>query len=151
MATKKISNQFLLFLGVSALIWLLITLSKEYTSSLDLYVKFTNVPQDKMLVNNNVQQIKVDVKASGFKIIRTRIQNPSIDLDASFFQQNKQKKHYHLTRKTNSVNSASIVFGCRCSTCRRGYVVCEFGCTRIQASSYFSEYVNKLSRRLWVN
>lgn len=99
MATNKISNQFLLFLGVSALIWLLITLSKEYTTSLDLYVKFINVPQDKMLVNNNVQQIKVDVKASGFKIIRTRIQNSSIDLDASFFQQNKQKKHYILLEK----------------------------------------------------
>ncbi|MGC6285957.1 MAG: CdaR family protein [Polaribacter sp.] len=99
MAANKISNQFLLFLGVSALIWLLITLSKEYTTSLDLYVKFTNVPQNKMLENNNLQQIKVDVKASGFKIIRTRIQNSSIDLDASLVQQNKQQKHYLLLEK----------------------------------------------------
>ena len=99
MAVNKISNQFLLFLGLSALIWLLITLSKEYTTSLEPYVKFINVPQNKVLDNNDLQRIKVDIRASGFKIIRTRIQNSSIDLDASLLQQNKQQKHYLLLEK----------------------------------------------------
>lgn len=114
MAAKKISNQFFMFLGVSILIWMLITLSKEYTTTLNLYVDFTNIPQDKMLQTNEVQQIKIDVKASGFKIIRSRIQNSKIELDASLLNQTKNRRYYILLEKQiqgiqNQLNSDVII------------------------------------------
>ncbi len=95
--TKKISKSFLIFLGASVLIWFLITLSKEYTTSLTFSVSYKNIPQDKLLQKEPINTIEAIVKSSGFNILRTRLKNLNIEFDANNLKQKTENKYFFLT------------------------------------------------------
>tara|TARA_Y100000034_G_C6910301_1_gene424328 strand:+ start:12202 stop:13134 length:933 start_codon:yes stop_codon:yes gene_type:complete len=98
-AGKKIPKQLFLFLGLSTLIWLLITLSKEYRASLTFGVRYINVPQNRLMLGDNNNSLTMSVNANGFKILRTRIQNSILELDASLMQQDSKGRFYLLVSK----------------------------------------------------
>ena len=79
--------------------WFLITLSKEYTTTLTFPVSYINIPQDKLLQNKPTKQIDVIVKSSGFNIISSRFSNKSITLNASSLQKNSLDRYYFLIKK----------------------------------------------------
>lgn len=95
---KKISKSFIGFLIASILIWLLITLSKEYITTLNLSVNYINIPQDKLLQKEPVKEIDIVVKTTGFKILKSRISNNKIDLNANNLIRKTSNKYYFLTR-----------------------------------------------------
>lgn len=96
MAAKRIPKQFFLFLGLSTLIWMLITLSKEYRTSLDFEVSYANIPQNRLLLETSENKLTLAVTATGFKLLRTRLQKEPLTLDASQMQQNLQGQFYIL-------------------------------------------------------
>ena len=95
---KKISKSFIGFLIASVLIWLLITLSKEYTATLTFPVVYTNISQDKLLQKEPTKEINVIVKSSGFNIIKSRFGNKSLALNAKNLIRKSSSKYYFLTR-----------------------------------------------------
>ncbi|ARV14457.1 CdaR family protein [Polaribacter sp. SA4-12] len=95
---KKISKSFISFLIASVLIWLLITLSKEYTTTLTLPVKYTNISQDKLLQKEPTKEIDILVKSTGFNIIRSRFGNKSLALSAHKLIRKSSSKYYFLTK-----------------------------------------------------
>ncbi len=96
MAGKKIPKQLFVFLGLSTLIWMLITLSKEYRTSLTFGVRYTNIPQNRLMLGDNNNSLTMSINANGFKILRTRIQNSTLELDASLMQQDAKGRFYLL-------------------------------------------------------
>jgi len=82
--------------------WFLITLSKEYTTTLTFPVKYTNIPQDKLLQNKPVKEIDITINASGFNIIKSSFRDNSIFLNANNLYKKSSNKYYFLTR--NQVN-----------------------------------------------
>jgi hypothetical protein len=95
---KKISKSFIGFLITSVLIWLLITLSKEYTATLTFPVEYTNISQDKLLQKEPTKEIDVIVKSSGFNIIKSRFGNKSLAFNAKNLNRKSSSKYYFLTR-----------------------------------------------------
>lgn len=95
---KKISKSFIGFLIASVLIWLLITLSKEYTATLTFPVEYSNISQDKLLQKEPTKEIDIIVKSSGFNIIKSRFGNKSLAFSAKNLNRKSSSKYYFLTR-----------------------------------------------------
>ncbi|WP_405607625.1 CdaR family protein [Polaribacter sp. Asnod1-A03] len=96
--TKKISKSFIGFLVASTLMWLLITLSKDYSVTLTFPVSFSNIPQDKLLQDKTTKKIDVLVQASGYNILRSRFRNKEIILKGNVLNRKKVNKYYFLTK-----------------------------------------------------
>jgi hypothetical protein len=95
---KKIPKTFISFLIISFLIWLLITFSKEYVTVVTYPVSYKNIPQNKLLQVPPTKQIDISIKASGFKILRTKFKNKTLKLEASKVQKKKGNHFYLLPR-----------------------------------------------------
>lgn len=95
---RKIAKSFISFLIASVLMWFLIALSKEYTTTITFAVSYTNIPQDKLLQNKPIKEIDITVKSTGFNIIRSNFGDKSITLNAANLQKKSANKYYFLTR-----------------------------------------------------
>lgn len=97
--TKKIPKTFIVFFIISLFIWLLITFSKEYTAEVTIPIVFKNIPQNKLLQQSSQDELRLSVKASGFKLATAKIRNKAIDIDASKVKQTKKGKYYIISKK----------------------------------------------------
>mgnify|MGYP003668060790 CR=1 FL=1 len=70
-------------------------LSKEYESTIQYPVEYTNLPNDKLLQEEPVSRIGIHVKASGFKIISGKLFPNKIKIESSS-PQFKSKTNYFL-------------------------------------------------------
>lgn len=95
---KKIPKTFISFLIASFFIWVLITFSKEYTTTITYKVNYVHIPQNKLLQETPVKKIEITVKASGFKILRSNFKNTTIQLEASNLVRKQNTKYYLLTK-----------------------------------------------------
>ena len=59
---------FLFILVLTSIIWLLIELSKSYTSSATFSVDYKNIPIGKLLQSSPISEINIVLKAPGFSI-----------------------------------------------------------------------------------
>lgn len=82
---KRKSLTFLVFLAISSVLWLLIKLSKDYTSQTTFTIQFTDVPYDKC-ISTPTQNVKLAFEADGFQtlahnLIREEKRKVSISLN----------------------------------------------------------------------
>lgn len=96
--SQKIPKTFIGFLIASFFIWLLITFSKEYDTIITYPVNYVHIQQDKLLQEAPIKHIDVAVKATGFKLLRSKINNKTINLESSVLQQKKNSKYYLLIK-----------------------------------------------------
>lgn len=64
---------YLLFVVIATVFWLLNELSGNYTASLNYPVKFTNLPQNKILVNDLPKKLNLNVNGHGFTLLRYKL------------------------------------------------------------------------------
>ncbi|WP_439128821.1 CdaR family protein [Polaribacter sp.] len=99
MKTKnKISRTFLGFLLASILIWFLITLSKEYVITINFPINYTGISKDKILQSTPQKDLNLVVKASGFKILKTRLNTKKIAINSAKLNRKKGTKYFVLPR-----------------------------------------------------
>ena len=72
---------FLLCLIVTSVIWLLIELSKEYTSTATFRAVYSEIPEEALLENELLGEVEVTFKSTGFNIIRSQLSDPEINFD----------------------------------------------------------------------
>lgn len=86
---KRYSNQkikrFLFFLVVAGLFWMLTKFSREFTSSMQAYVNYQNLPETAVLSKDNPQKIHFDLTANGFEILFYRFKKPVINIPVDQF------------------------------------------------------------------
>lgn len=85
-------------------------MSKEYTTSIVLPIAYENIPQNLLLQKEPLEELEVNIKASGFKIALTKFKQNQIILDASSLNKKKKSTYYLLTRnyKTSIQKQLSI-------------------------------------------
>lgn len=71
---------FSVFLLISFFIWLLNALSKNYTSSLEYPLQYTDFPEDMVFVGEMPQTIELNVTGHGFAILRYRISRKPVPI-----------------------------------------------------------------------
>jgi hypothetical protein len=104
---KKQLLIYLFFLVISIILWYLIALSKDYTTTLAYPVKYEDFPRGKVLVSDLPEKLNLRVKGLGFSILQHKITSylNNITLPINIFklniiQKDNQFKYYILTRST---------------------------------------------------
>lgn len=74
---------FLFFLGFSAVIWVAVQFSKEYTEAIELPITYLNIPKDKILIGDTPQTLDLRMRDRGFYIAWLRMFPQNITIDIS--------------------------------------------------------------------
>jgi YbbR-like protein len=88
---------FLGFLLVSFVIWLMITLSHNYISTIRLQMNYVNVPDDKLLLGDPDAFLDASVYASGYRLLNYKVFRKRLSLNVSSFM--RGDRAYYLTRR----------------------------------------------------
>jgi YbbR domain-containing protein len=93
---------FLFCLLVSAFFWLTMSLSKDYTITLNFPVSYINLPSDKVISNNLPETINIDVKSNGFNLLiyKLKRKKETVLIDVKDSKSLRIKNHNYLL--TNS-------------------------------------------------
>ncbi len=92
---RNIPKAFISFLITSLLIWMLINLSKEYTSVVSYTINYEALPQNKILQEKPLETIDLLLKGSGFRLFSEKFSNKKIRLDTRKLRQ-KTKNNFYL-------------------------------------------------------
>lgn len=93
---QKEIRLFLFFLGISVLIWLMIKLSNTYYDTLTVKIDYVNLPDKNTIISKSDKQLKVLIKAKGFKLIGLVYfsSKPKIDINLREIQLHKSRYSY---------------------------------------------------------
>lgn len=64
---------YLICVGIASVLWLLNALEKEYTVELSFPVSYTNLPKNKILINDPPNHFTLDVQSYGFTLLRYKL------------------------------------------------------------------------------
>lgn len=64
---------YLTCVGIATLFWFLNALSKNYTVDMDFSVRYTNMPENRVLSNNPPEKFTLQVQAYGFTLLRHKL------------------------------------------------------------------------------
>ena len=81
--SNKLYYTFILFSFLSVIFWFMTKLSKEYDSSIKYPVSYINLPSNKLLQEKPSEYIDVRIKATGFKLISSKVSPRKLTIDAS--------------------------------------------------------------------
>ncbi len=100
---KKLKNNkklriFILFILLSLLLWMLIKLSREYTSSASISINYKDLPKNKLLQSKATDVIKVRLKSIGFNLLKNKVFKKSIDLSLKNVKRNRGSVYYYTSK-----------------------------------------------------
>ncbi|WP_299835759.1 YbbR-like domain-containing protein [uncultured Tenacibaculum sp.] len=95
--TLKIPKIFFGFLAASFLMWMLINLSKSYTTKVNYFVEYLDLPQDKILQEQPKETVTLIVKGSGFKLLGTSFSSKKIPFSLKKLVKKNETDYYLLT------------------------------------------------------
>ena len=98
----NIPKTFFGFLSASLLFWLLINLSKEYTTEVNINLVYTNLSIKKTIIDTPVKKIPLLIKGNGFKLISSSFTSNSIELDLKKINKKKHNDYFFLTKNLHS-------------------------------------------------
>lgn len=91
------SKLLIIFLAVSFLFWMLIKLSKEYTTVIQLNINYINLAKGKILQKEPDKLLDVVVKTYGFNLIKYRLYKRSVTIDLKSVRKKKGLIYYQLS------------------------------------------------------
>ena len=86
---------YLAFLLIAIVIWYLNALNKEYHTDLKFAVKYTDLPEDKILANTPPEYLSLNISAQGFTLLKYR-------LGLIFNQVSLEASYQTLRKRSNS-------------------------------------------------
>ncbi|CAL2107403.1 conserved hypothetical protein [Tenacibaculum sp. 190524A02b] len=93
----NIPKTFIGFLITSLLFWLLMNLSKTYTTEISVPVSYTNLGLDKVLLEKPQEKLALQVKGTGFKLINIGFSNHQINFDLKNLKKTSKNNYYLLS------------------------------------------------------
>ena len=96
---------FLFFLGFSAVIWIFVQFSKQYTVPVEVPVQYINAPKDKILADNRATSLELRLRDNGFKIARYRLIPPELQIDLSEARVEDNNLVYELEQQKQAIIS----------------------------------------------
>lgn len=94
----NIPKTFFGFLTASIFFWLLINLSKEYNSTVQYDLEYTQLPQQRTLIETPLKKITVNVKSSGYNLLTSSINHKPITLQLNKAIKKKGNCYYFLSK-----------------------------------------------------
>jgi len=123
----NIPKTFFGFLSASVLFWLLINLSKKYTTEIEIAVTYSNITIQKTIINTPIKKISLIVKGSGFKLISQNFTNSTVKLDLEKAHKKKNNNYYFLTKNSYSEVQRQLNSGIELIKFQRDSIPLEMG------------------------
>lgn len=76
-------NSFLFFLFFAVIIWIFVQFSKQYNEIINIPVEYVNVPPDKLITDENPNNLKLRMEENGFRIAWKSLFPPTLYIDIS--------------------------------------------------------------------
>jgi len=98
---------------LSSLFWIIIKLSKDYTESLMFPVVYTNIPGDKVIINNADSVLTLQLKTKGFRLLSNMLFSKPYSINislGSFLKKikNSNREYYIVTSALYQVIGSQI-------------------------------------------
>ncbi len=94
---------FLFFLGFSAIIWVFMQFSKDYTEVMELPITYINVPKDKILLDSKPKTLQIRIKDKGFNLALHKIVPPTIKIDMNEAVEKKDQLVFDLQQQKQAI------------------------------------------------
>jgi len=96
---------YLVFLLIAIVVWYLNALNKDYTIDLKFAVKYTDLPEDKVLANTPPEYLTLNINAQGFALLKYHFGlTYPLTLEASYQtlrkRSNSSQEEYYLTTQS---------------------------------------------------
>lgn len=104
---RKHTNIFFLCLGISVFIWLMIKMSGDYESSIQYSIKYTSIPEGKLLTQDADTTLRLDIRAKGFRIFSLKYlrSKPQIAISLEDYKIHKNRYRYGSYLLTSSLRN----------------------------------------------
>lgn len=129
---KKVTT-FIFCLIIASFFWLVTVLSKQYTTVINISVRYVNFPEEKILVNQLPDEIGVEVKASGFRILLFKIKRKISKVVIDVEEIKPFGKKFYLTTQSRLENISKQLKS-------------EFKTTKIYPDTLFFEFSDKAEK-----
>ncbi len=98
---------FLLFLILAFGFWMLIKLSRTYTSSVNVNLSYTDLPKNKMLQSEPQSLVKVTLRAVGFTLLKHKFSQKKVEVSLKNSKNKRRSQYYLLSSNVlSSVNNS---------------------------------------------
>ncbi len=102
---------FIIFVALSALLWLLNALSKDYITEIECPIEFYNIPEDYVLVGDVASHVNLQVSGRGFTLLKYSLGSIALpfnlDLQSYFSVNQEQQKsiefQYYVSSKKEQI------------------------------------------------
>lgn len=101
-------SAFIICLVISGLLWLSHRLNQTYSYSINVPVKFINLPSNKLLVSELPDHLRCDIKTSGLKLFFVLLNRPFKELIVDFNTLKSDNKQQSYALSYGKINIKSI-------------------------------------------
>lgn len=97
---KKIKNNrnifiFMIFFLIATILWFLSTLNKEYTTKVEVPVRYNNIPNKNNLISKLSLALEVEIKGYGYNILQIKLDRFAIPVIINIDEQSFVKTSYN--------------------------------------------------------
>lgn len=98
---------FLICLCIASLLWVVHALNKNYKYTLTIPVKFSKLPENKLIIGELPEKLQVDIKTSGLKLLFIKLQkSPSeVLIDFNTLKTNAKSQAYSISNGNFNVQN----------------------------------------------
>ena len=111
----KLNRRYLVFIFciiISAFFWLILTLNKNYTSTVAYPILFNNVPNGKLILNTLPETVELEISTNGFSMLFLKLKRRLTPLEINFltFKNSNKQEYYHIILK-HEINKIDSLLG----------------------------------------
>ncbi len=105
--SRRDAYVFLICLGIAVLIWFLIVLSKQSATTLEYAIKFVDIPEDMILVNNPDSILVFRIESGGFELLTLKYLNSRkpVEINCRNLKLQKQNENYSASFPTAQIST----------------------------------------------
>ena len=96
---------YLLFVLATTIVWFLMRLSKNYTSTVKFNVNYINLPKERVIQNQPISTLDIEVYAPGFSLLRYNLFRHKIPIDLSKISKIKGNYYIFPNQQLASISS----------------------------------------------
>lgn len=89
-------RMFLVFLTLSFVFWMLMNLSKSYTTEVTFNVEYINLPIDRVFQTEVVREVNASVNSTGFNLLKYKLSKRKFQFNVSNLAYKSGSKFYYL-------------------------------------------------------
>lgn len=87
-------NAFLFFLFFAVIVWIFVQFSKEYNQIIEIPVEYVNVPPNKVIAEDNPEELQLRMIENGFRIAWFSMFAPTLSIDVAGLTEEEERLVY---------------------------------------------------------